>query len=192
MRPFIDQRKTANGEEVGIKTTNSYIECEYPANEDTACIVYIIPRNENSALVATCFEHIFDKLVSNLDEDTSETIAETWPTLAKLLYNGINDLYQEGALVVLEDCDYCENKWFVTSIAGNISFESVEKLFGERMQEALELVISTSMTLWVELNENQPNMLRELVKGFLKGLGIATVATVCALLGINVHDSENI
>lgn len=187
MRPFIDRRKITNGEEVGIKTTKSYIECEYPANEDTACVMYIISRTENSAWVAACFEHTFDELVSHLDRDTSETIAETWPALAKLLYNGINDLYQEGALVVLEDCDYCENKWFVTSIAGNISFESVEELFGERMQEAIDLVISTSITLWVELNKNQPDILREFSKGFLKGLGVAVTATVLAFLG---RDSE--
>ena len=185
MRSFIARRKTVNGEEVGIKTTNSYIECEYATNEDTACVVYVIPRNENSAWVVACFEHNLDELVSNLDKDTSEAIAETWPTLARLLYNGISDRYQEGALVVLEDSDYCENKWFVASIAGNISFENLEDLFGERMQEVIKLVISTSMTLWVELNENQPNMLREFGKGFFKGVSIAVTATILAFLGID-------
>ncbi|MBD2777552.1 hypothetical protein [Iningainema tapete] len=187
MRPFIDRRKTAIGEEVGVETSKSYIECEYPIDEDTVFVVYIIPRNENSAWLVTSFEHVFDELVSNIDEQTSETIADTWPTLASLLYNGIKDRYQEGALLVLEDSDYCENKWFVASIAGNISFETLEDLFGERIQQAVQLVISKSMTLWIELSENRPDILREIWKGFLKGLSTAVAATVFAFLGI---DSE--
>lgn len=184
MRPFIAQRKTANGEEVGIKTTNSYIECEYPINEEVAYVVSIIPRNENSAWVAASFEDTFDELLRNPDRDTFEMIANTYPTLDRLICNGMSDRYQKGGLVVLEDMDYCENKWFVASIVGNISFESVEDLCGERMQEAINLVISTSMELWVELNENKPNMLWEFGKGFLKGVGIAVTATVLAFLDI--------
>jgi hypothetical protein len=187
MRPFIDRRKTASGEEVGIKTSKSYIEIEYPINEDTAVVVYIIPRNENSAWVASSFEHIFDELVSNIDEQTSEAIADTWPTLASLLYNGVKERYQEAALVVLEDSDYCEKKWFVASIAGNISYDTPEDLFGERIQQATQLVISKSMTLWLELSEKRPNALREFGKGFLKELSTAVAATVFAFLGI---DSE--
>jgi len=184
MRPFIAQRKTANGEEVGIKTTNSYIECEYHINEEVAYVVYIIRRNENSAWVAASFEDTFDELLRNPDRDTFETIANTYPTLHRLICNGMSNRYQKGGLVVLEDTDYCEKKWFVASIVGNISFKSVEDLCGERMQEAIDLVISTSMELWVELNENKPNTLWEFGKGFLKGVGIAATAAVLAFLDI--------
>lgn len=44
------------------------------------------------------------------------------------------------------------------------------------------------MRLWIELNENKPNMLREFGKGFLQGVGIAVTATMFAFLGI---DSES-
>lgn len=185
MRPFIAQRKTANGEEVGIKTTNSYIEYEYPINQDVAYVVYLIRRNENSAWVAASFEDTFDELLKNPDQDRFETIANTYPTLHRLICNGMSDHYQKGGLVVLEDSDYCQKKWFVASIVGNISFESVEDLCGERMHEAIDLVISTSMELWVELNENKPNMLWEFGKGFLKGVGVAVTATVLAFLDID-------
>jgi hypothetical protein len=190
MRPFIDRCKISHGEEVGIETSNSYIECEYPIDKDNAYIVYIIPRNENSAWVVTCFEHIFDELVSNIDEDTSEAIADTLPTLASLLYNGIKERYQEGALVVLEDTDYCENKWFVASIAGNISLDSLEDLFGGRIQQTIQLVISKSMTLWVELSEHRPDILREIWQGFLKGLRVAATATFFAFLGIDFEQQD--
>jgi hypothetical protein len=187
MRPFIDRRKTSGEDEIGIETSKSYVECEYPIDENTACVVYIIPRNENSAWVTASFEHIFDELLSNLNEQTCDAIADTWPTLASLFYNGIKERYQEAGLVVLEDSDYCENKWFLASIAGNISCNTLEDLFGERTQQAIQLVISKSMTLWLELNENQPNAWREFGKGFLKGLSAAVTATVFAFLGI---DSE--
>ncbi len=100
MRSFIDQRKTSREDEIGIETSKSYLECEYPIDEDTACVVYIIPRTENSAWVAASFEHIFDELLSNLDEQTCDAIVDTWPMLASLLYNGIKERYQEAALGV--------------------------------------------------------------------------------------------
>lgn len=185
MRYFLDKRKTAIGDEIGSKITHTYIEIEFPVDDDSSYVIYVIPRNQNSAFVATCWDHTFDKLVSNLDEDTFEMIAETWPTLAALLYNGVKQLYRQGALIVLEDLDDGENKWFVASIAGNISFSSFKDLFNERMQEVTQLVLARTIQLSRELNENQPNMLNAISNGFMKGVGTAVLAGVASFLGID-------
>ncbi|MEA5573485.1 hypothetical protein [Calothrix sp. UHCC 0171] len=190
MRPFIESRKASGSNEVNIEIVQSYVECEYPIDENNAVVVYIIPRTENSVWVASSFEHAFDDLVINLDRDTYEAIADTWPILANLLENGIKERYQYGALIVMEDSDYCEKKWFVASIVGNISFETLEDLFGQRVQQAIELVISQSMTLWIEIAENKPNLFQQFSKGFLKGLTAAVTATVFAFLGLNSEQQD--
>jgi hypothetical protein len=155
-------------------------------------VFYIIPRNEHSAFVATCWEHAFDEVIADLDEDTFETIVETWPTLAILFHNGIKDLYREGALILFEDFDYGENKWFIASIAGNISFTSAEELMGERTREVIQVVLARSMQLLIELHENKPSISREIGKGIAKGIGYAIAGTLAiglaAFLGIDPDD----
>lgn len=187
MKTFIDQRQTANADGVGIAITKSYIESEQPIDENYSIFAYIIPRDDHSVWVATCFEHVCDELVRESDKQIHEAIADTYPTLANLLKNGIKERYQYGALILMEDSDYCEKKWFVVSIVGNISFNNPEDLLGDRVQQAIELVISQSMTLWIELGENKPNLFHQFGKGFLKGLGAVVVTTMFAFLGI---DSE--
>lgn len=176
MRRFIDERKTAiRDDEIGTKVTHAYFEIEFPLDKDSGLIIYVIPRSKNSAAVMTCWEHAFDELVSNLDEDTYETVARTWPTLAKLIHNGINDRYRDGALIRLEDFDDCEAKWFVASMVGNVSFDNPEDLFCERMQEVTNIVTAKTLQLFQELNENTPNWFEAIGKGFIKGFisGIA-------------------
>lgn len=59
---------------------------------------YIIPRGEHSAFVAICLDDMFDRMVEYLDEDSFDTISDTWSTLAQLMINGINDKYQLALL----------------------------------------------------------------------------------------------
>ncbi len=187
MKSTFDSRKNAVDEPV-ISTTNSYIEIEIPLNENISSFVYLIPRNSNSVFVVTCWEHFFDDLVSNIDQDDFETISETWPTLGELLINGIKDRYQYGALIVGEDPDYGENKWFIASIAGNISFDNEEELFGERTNEAIGIVLEKSLKVFVELNERSPSMTRAILKGIGAGVGAVVVAALSAFLGVDLDE----
>jgi hypothetical protein len=185
MRPFIDERKTSTQEEVGSTITNSYIALEWPIDDSRAFVVYLIPRNTHSVFVATCWEHAFDQLLQGIDEDTAETIGETWPTLAALLYNGADDLYREGALILLEDFDDGERKWFLASVVGNISFENVEGLLGERTDAVMQLVAQKSVQLLTELNENEPSTLRAIGKGVAQAVGTGLMVGLLAVLGVD-------
>lgn len=189
MRTFIDTRKTSRGDEPGVSVTNGYIELEIPVDRSTALVVYVIPRSEHSAFVATCWDRVFDAVVEDLDDDTAETIVETWPTLATLLGNGATDRYRDGALIRLEDVDDGETKWFVASVAGNISFDSAEEVFGERTQAVIRAVLETSGRLATELNENEPSALRAIGRGLLAGIGAALGLGVAAFLGVPAGDS---
>jgi hypothetical protein len=192
MRPFIDDRKTSTPDEIGHKVTNTYVEIEIPLGESLGSVLYIIPRSEHSALIATCWDHVFDEMIENLDEDTFETIVETWPTLAILFHNGVKDLYREGALILLEDFDDGEQKWFVASIAGNIAFESAEELFSERTKEVIQVVLARSMQLFTELQEKEPSLLRGIGKGIARGIGAAIggvlAVGLAAFLGVDLDD----
>ncbi len=56
MKTFIDRRKIANGDGVGIAITKYYVELEYPIDENYSIFTYIIPRDENSVWVGS-FQH---------------------------------------------------------------------------------------------------------------------------------------
>jgi hypothetical protein len=192
MKSFVDESSANRSDDISTRATNSYIEVEFPIQKSLSSFLYIIPRNKSSVFIVTCWEHAFDELLENIDENGWETIVETWPTLAKLLYNGIKDRYQEGALILLEDFDYGENKWFVASICGNLDLDDIEELFNDRAQETMMLVLGKSMELLTELQENSPSMMRAIGKGFSKGvkMGIGAVAlgALAALFGVDPDD----
>lgn len=196
MRSLVDKRVTTKGrrqsEGPGIDVTDGYIELEIPIDRTKAMVVYLIPRSSRSVWVATCWDHAFDEILEDPDEDTLEVIEGTWPLLAQLLANGFKDRYREGALIVLEDLDDGENKWFVASVAGNISLEDPEKLFAEKTQKVIQVVLSRSAELAQELSENEPSALKALGRGIGKGLGTLIGSTVAAgvavLLGIDPTD----
>jgi hypothetical protein len=173
MRPLVDERITTKGksqsEGPGIEVTEGYIELELPLDCTKALVVYLIPRSSMSVWVATCWDHTFDKIIEDPDEETLEVIAETWPTLAQLLVNGFKDLYSGGALIILEDLDDGENKWFVASVAGNISLEDLAKEF-PKIQKVIDVVLSRSAELAQELSENKPSVLKAIEKGMVKGI----------------------
>ncbi len=191
MRYFIDSNSdpSLEGDDVKYKVTNCYIEFEYPG-DDFFFVLYLIPKTSNSVFIATCWERAFDEILDNLDdEDYVETMTETWPTLARLLANGINDRYSEGALIKLEDFDTGEPKWFLASVCGNLDFENIEEIFGDRTQEVTQLVIQQSLELLQELNENKPSILGAFGKGIVRtlvgGLAVTGIAAVGALFGID-------
>ncbi len=190
MRTFIDSTPGSNlvGEEIKYGVTNSYIEVEFRI-DDAFLVLYYIPRSSSSIFVATCWDHAFDGLLSNIDEDDWETIAETWPTLAKLLLNGANDRYSEGALIKLEDFDDGESKWYIASIAGNLDFDNIDDLLGDRTQKVSQLVILKSAELLTEMSENRPSIGRAIVKGITRGVGKGLLMAIGAAVGVDLSQS---
>lgn len=183
---FISDRCNAKGEEPEIRVTNSYIEIESPVDKESSMYIYIIPRDEHSAFVAICLEDMLDEILEGMDEDSFDTISDTWPTLAQLLVNGMNDKYHHGALIRLEDADYGDNKWFITSIAGNISFDNADELFCDRTNETIGVVLEQTVNLLKELQERKPSMLRAIGKGVLAGISLGLISGAASALGIDI------
>lgn len=166
MRDFIESvpgkglQPIDDGSEVRVRATRGYFEVEYKAQSEIYLTLYYIPRSESSVFIAACWDHAFDGPIEGLsDDDALETVTQTWPTLAQLLANGIEDRYSQGALIVLEDPDCGEKKWFVASVAGNLDLGSLDGLFTEETQEVARLVIECSTALMGELQENQPSLI---------------------------------
>jgi len=186
---FVSKKRSGKGKEPDIRVTNSYLEIEMPIDDDSSIFTYIVPRSERSVFVLICLDDMFDTLMNELDNDSFETISDTWPTLAELLMNGAKDKYKSGALIRFEDADYGDNKWFVASVAGNISFESEDEIFGDRTMEALEVVMERTKELLTELQEREPSMLKAVGKGILAGLGLGLLSGAAQAFGIDIDDS---
>ena len=173
MRFFLDDISGKNLEgddEFKYQVTNCYIEFEYKLQDETFAVVYLIPKDNHSVLVATCWDTIFDFVLENSDdEDFWETVCETWPDIAQLIANGIQDQYSEGALIKFEDFDTGDLKWFLASIAGNLDLEDIESLVSERTQETIGLVLKKSIEVFQELTEKKPSTIRQVAKGFSRG-----------------------
>jgi hypothetical protein len=191
MRYCISDRKNAKAEDPDIRVTNSYIEVEVPIDNNSSVFTYIVPKGEHAAFVLMCLDDMFDNLLENMDEDTIETVCNTWPTLAEMLHNGIKDKYSNGALIKLEDADDGDTKWFMASIAGNISFESAESIFCDRTNEAMGVVWNRTITLLTELQERKPSQWRAMGKGILSGLALGALAIAADALGIDLNVVES-
>ncbi|UBF25604.1 hypothetical protein K9N68_29215 [Kovacikia minuta CCNUW1] len=158
MKFFIDSKPNNpwQAETVQYRVTDHYIEFEIPSNH-YRMVLYLIPRDRASALVATCWDTVFDQEPANLNEEkTCKMIFETCPNLAHLLTNGICDRYREGALLNLEDFDAGEAKWFLTSIVDNLDFRSLEHLLNEQVHQVISQIMHQSFELLNELYEKQP------------------------------------
>ena len=191
MRFFLDTESGAGleGDDIKLKTTASYIEVEYSI-EDVFLVLYFIPRSSTSFFIATCWDDLFDSILGQVeDESDLETIVETWPSLAQLLANGIDDKYSGGALIKLEDADTGEPKWFVTSVAGNLDLEREDGLFNERTAEVSQLVLAKSLELFTQLQENKPSMLRAMGRGLAAGVGAVLLGAVSVFFGGDVGDA---
>lgn len=175
MYSLIDKRRS---KEVNISQTNTYIEVEIPNDSSSSLFVYLIPRSQTSMFVAMCCDHAFDELLNDIDEDDWDTIVDTWPTLARLLHNGINDKYKEGALIKLEDLDDGENKWFVASISGNHNFNDIDDVLNESTQETVKLVIECSMQLATEMQNNKPSVFRAMGRGMAQGVAAVIAGSI--------------
>ena len=190
MKTFIASRTSGeNSSDPCINATNRYLEIAYPFDDEDSVHIYIIPRSSTQAFVAVCLDHAFDSLFEDFDEDSMETVAETWPTLAALLVNGVKDRYSEAALIRLEDEDDGESKWFVATVVGNISFDDAENVFTPRTQESIRLIIEKTLSLFQELATREPSMGRAIGKGILEGIGAGVAVGIAAYFGIDLSDA---
>lgn len=91
-----------------------------------------------------------------------------------------------------KDEDDGENKWFVSTVAGNINFDNLEEFFSKRMLESIQLVIAATIQLLTELSNNKPSMLKSVKAGAIKGLkeGAVTLAAtaLAVLFGVDLYN----
>lgn len=185
MRYFMDsvpgQNVIGDNDSLMFRSTNNYFELIYPIDESSYIVVNVIPRNDYSCFVATCFDDGFDEVVENLnDDDYAEVVCDTWPLFAQLLQNGARDKYSQGALIKLEDFDTGDVKWFLASVAGNLSFDDLGSLLSsEQMENAIKVVLDKTADLCNELTTKTPSN----VKYFFKGMGQGLLALLALGFG---------
>ena len=170
MKHFLQTAKDVNLEAGAseYRITKKYVELTQKL-EDVLVVTYFIFRDESSFMVALDWEDAFNPIQIE-DSDDIENIADTYPALAELIRNTLARDFGHGALVQLEDFDDGSIKWFVVSIAGNLDIRSPEDLFEGRAKEAAETVLSKSIAVLTELNENKFRYGGTMWRGFKKGL----------------------
>ena len=152
------------------KRTKLYLEFEQTI-ADKYMVWYLIPRNETSYAIATCWtelEEIF-QLIRERRVDKDE-VFDTWPSIKILLTNSYNKNYEECALVSGSDFDTREQLWFLVSYLENRRLRSLSDVFKGRSLEAVEKVISQSLELLNEFNTNEPDLSKILWKDVKQGL----------------------
>lgn len=158
MRRFIDYCQTSSPEKIGSVCTRRYVEMEIPLDKQLASIVYVMPQDTHSALVATCWEDIFDQPIASLQVSPYKTTYETWPLMTSLLHKTVRQKAHTSTLLRANDLDLNPShpKWFLGAQVHGINCEQVESLIGERTQEVIEVVLAISMKLLLEVQENVP------------------------------------
>jgi len=169
MKSFVDAKYQAD-RHPNLSVCNRYLEIEIPSDGSLSMFIYLIPRSESSIFIATCWEHIFDSLLEHFDENDWEIICDTWPTLAQLINNSIQNKYGEGILIRLEDSDDGKSKWFLATVSANHDCNDVDDLLDKRTHEIIKFVAERTTQLATELEEKKPNVLQAMGKGFIKSV----------------------
>ncbi|MGA7934828.1 MAG: hypothetical protein WCA35_14885 [Kovacikia sp.] len=184
MRFFIDSKSNNHGQpdRVKYRTTQHYVELEIPS-ESYLMVLYLVPRDRDSAFVVTCWDSVFDQDPANLnDEKSCKAIFETCPNLAHRLTNGIYDRYHEGALLKLEDFDTGKSKWFLAAVVDNLDFMSLDTLLNEQAHQVIGQIMHQSFELLNELYEKQPPVFDTVAKRIGKGLSFGLAVGAAAVL----------
>ena len=155
MRFVISDRVSSKGQESGFLFTKSYVEIEIPISDDSAQVVYVLPRTENSGYVSTCWGGwLFDFLIPDRETISLDRIAPDC-VLARLVRNGHKRTLDEGGMLHLLDPDDSERKWCVSYLVGSIDFADGESVLGKEVLHAVKLVADKSDELWSELASNE-------------------------------------
>lgn len=151
MRFVISARESSKGKDSGFRFTTSYVEIEIPISDDSAQVVYVLARNENSGYVATCWgEWLFDFLTPDRETISLDRLDPSC-ILATLVRNAHKGKLNDGGMLHLLDPDDKERKWCVSYLVDGIDFSDGNSVLGKEVLHAVKLVAEKSDALWAEL-----------------------------------------
>lgn len=154
MRLLLGDRETGEGEAVGYKQTNSYIEMEFPLADNSVMVVYLLPTSHHSAYVGTCWGHLFDHLIIDMRSSTLKKIDSRWPLLARLVQSAISKDFEDCALLHLKDPDSSDRVFCLVKAVDGLDFSSMDGIFTDQTNQAVLDTMAKSHELLEELDRN--------------------------------------
>lgn len=140
---------------VAPRVTSAYVELALPLDQNTALMLYYLPRSNHTLWVATCWDECFERFFHRPNSrEVLQQRLQTWPTLGVLLLNGLRQDYARGALVRAKDCDTQVQKWLLVCEVTEVNLTDAATLFGPATQRATELVKARSLQLRQELRSD--------------------------------------
>gem|GEM_PF-6205948 len=120
---------------------------------------YCIPKDENSYYIATCWPHI-ENVFSALRKENIDIniVFDTWPSMKKLIKNGIEKNYNECALVRVSDFDNKTPIWLLLSTVENQKNSDLESIFDTKSIEIIKKIQDKSALLLAEIINNEPKL----------------------------------
>ncbi|AOS84505.1 hypothetical protein BIU88_10390 [Chlorobaculum limnaeum] len=165
MRKFLDEnvgiamkRLYKAEESLYYRKTDSYFEFEQTVFTKYM-VWYSIPKDEHSYYLATCWpnlEEVFSS-VKNGDFDIS-IILDTWPSMRRLLQNGITKNYSDCALIRISDFDDNSPTWLLLLIVENQNNNDLESIFDSKSIELIKKIQNESALLLYEIVNNEPKL----------------------------------
>jgi hypothetical protein len=120
----LDTKSSPGISEIKSSGTPSYVELEMPLDETGESLyIYLCPKSESSLYVAACLDGMFDFVNQASEYDINE-FGKACPTIYRMIIDGMNDNYANCAIIRLNDPDDNGVKWYVSSVCGNIDFDS--------------------------------------------------------------------
>jgi hypothetical protein len=139
--------------------------------------LYYMPVDATSGLVCASLFQTYDELATGLiTADASvrghllKAFRRDWPVFWRLIKNGANGRYGDGALTVMEDPDDAAGRWFVKSLLRNIDrvdaknvlqtpagLATIDLVYGasfELLNERLNKAINTNRVFFDALAES--------------------------------------
>jgi hypothetical protein len=154
MRFVFSDRESSKDRESGFRFTKSYVEIEIPISDDSAKIVYVLARSEDSGFVATCWGGwLFDFLIPDRKTVSLDRLAPSC-VLAALVKSGASGEFKDGGIVHLLDPDDSQRKWCLAYLVNGIDFSDERSVLGHDVLRAVEEVAQRSNELWRELKSN--------------------------------------
>lgn len=140
------------------RKTDSYIEFEQTVLKKYL-VWYCIPKNENSYYFATCWPHLerVFSAVKNGDFDIS-VVFDTWPSIKRLLQNGITKSYSDCALIRVSDFDNNLPTWLLLLAVENQKNNDFESIFDSKSIEYIKKIQNESALLLYEIANNEPKL----------------------------------
>ena len=150
-----------------MESTNSYVAVRI-AHDQVLMTIYFSFRDSRTALVAACWNNVFDSLPLATTDDL-EDLAEDYPIIAALVLNAIAQRYSQCALIRMEDYDNGDMKWFMVTVAGNINADAPDDDTWTRLFEALDRVTTASFGVMNAIQDG-PSTLQVVGRSVWRGI----------------------